>query len=86
MHPADQLATRSDIDRLDARIDDFRAEFSSFRSEMRSEFSEIRSEIRTEMREINVALREQLRIYSTITIGSLTALTAIFSLVVTMIV
>ena len=67
-------------------FDDFRAEFSSFRSEMRSEFSEIRSEIRTEMREINVAMREQLRIYSTITIGSLTALTAIFSLVVTMIV
>lgn len=58
--PAVELATKSDIGRLDARIDELTAE-------MRAGFNEIHK-----------ALRQQM----IATIGALTALTAIFSVIV----
>lgn len=64
VQPVSQLATRSDVDRLETRVD-------RLESEMRAEFSAIHK-----------AMRDQYRNYSILTVGSLTALTAIFSLIV----
>lgn len=62
--PVSKLATQSDADRLEKRVD------------------RLESEVRAGFTEIHAALREQYRNYSILTIGSLTALTAIFSVIV----
>lgn len=59
-YPASELATKSDIARLEGRIDELAARFDEFHN----------------------ALREQQRTYTVLTIGVLTAQTAVFSLIV----
>lgn len=83
--PVSKLATQSDTDRLETRFD--RLENRSDRLETRVDRLETRvdrleSEMRAGFTEIHAALREQYRNYSILTIGSLTALTAIFSVIV----
>ncbi|MDX1690705.1 MAG: hypothetical protein R3290_06760 [Acidimicrobiia bacterium] len=64
---------------------EFAAVRSEFRSDLRTEIGSVNETLRTEIRGIHEAMRDQLRIYSTLTVGSLTALTAIFSFVVVMV-
>ena len=61
--PSLQLATRSDIDRLEGRIEQLAAE----------------------VREMHGVMRDQLRTYTLTTVGSMTALTGVFAVVVSII-
>lgn len=62
--PTTELATKSDLERLEQRTEELR-------TEMRSEFRDVRQQ-----------LTEHQRSYVGITVGAMTALTAIFSVVV----
>lgn len=75
--PAEHLATRTDIDRMEDRFN---------RMEDRFDRLEDRFDMLTgEVREMHAVMRDQLRTYTLSTLGSLTALTGIFALIVAMI-
>lgn len=76
--PVSKLATQSDTDRLETRFDRLENRFDRLQTRV----DRLESEMRAGFTEIHAALREQYRNYSILTIGSLTALTAIFSVIV----
>ncbi len=69
LQPAAQLATKDDVGNV-------RAEMHGLRSEMH--------ELRTEMHELRTEVIRQYRTFLSLTIGSLVALTGIFSIIVGM--
>ena len=81
-HRSDEVVTGDDIARLETRFDRIDDRFD--RMDDRFDRMEDRiDQLAIEVREVNGVMRDQLRIYSLGTIGAMTALTAIFSLVVT---
>jgi len=85
-HPADDAATKDDMTGLkagvDQRFDQMETRFD--RVDERFDRMEDRiDQLAVEVRAMNGVMRDQLRTYSLGTIGAMTALTAIFTLVVT---
>lgn len=74
-HRSDEVVTGDDIARLETRFDRMDDRFDRMEDRI--------DQLAIEVREMNGVMRDQLRIYSLGTIGAMTALTAIFSLVVT---
>ena len=78
-HPSDEVATKADLigleERVDARFDQIGDRFDRMENRI--------DQLAIEVREMSSVMRDQLRTYSLGTIGAMTALTAIFSLVVT---
>ena len=74
-HRSDEVATGDDIARLETRFDRMDDRFDRMEDRI--------DQLAIEVREVNGVMRDQLRIYSLGTIGAMTALTAIFSVVVT---
>jgi outer membrane murein-binding lipoprotein Lpp len=74
-HRSDEVATGDDIARLETRFDRMDDRFDRMEDRI--------DQLAIEVREMNGVMRDQLRTYSLGTIGAMTALTAIFSLVVT---
>ncbi len=72
-HQSDQVATKSDIAMI-------RSDMADFKTEVRADIKEIRTDIK-DLRDI---VRDQQKFYVGTVVGSMTALTAIFSLVVGM--
>ena len=70
-HQSDQVATKSDITMLKSDIAMFRSEMACFKTEVRVDIKELRG-----------ILREQQKFFVGTVVGSMTALTVIFSLVV----
>jgi hypothetical protein len=71
-HPSDEVATKADLNGLEEHGD---ARFDRMEDRI--------DQLAIEVREMNCVTRDQPRAYSLGTIGAMTALTAIFSLVVT---
>ena len=71
MEQAGQLASKTDIDQLDKKFDRLEANFDAFAAK-----------IRGEVREMHKLMYQQFRNYSITMVGAMTALTAIFSVVV----
>ncbi|MEE9176961.1 MAG: hypothetical protein V3U46_00885 [Acidimicrobiia bacterium] len=71
-HPSDEVATKADMTGLKASVDQ---RFDRMEDRI--------DQLAIEVREMNGVMRDQLRTYSLGTIGAMTVLTAIFSLVVT---
>jgi hypothetical protein len=71
MEQAGQLATKTDIDRLDEKFDRLEAKFDAFAVE-----------IRGEVREMDKLMHQQFRNYTITMVGAMTALTAVFAVVV----
>ena len=67
----DQVATKPDITMLKSDIAMFRSEMAGFKTELRADIKELRG-----------ILREKQKFFVGTVVGSMTALTAIFSLVV----
>ncbi len=72
-HQSDQVATKSDIAMI-------RSELADFKAEVRVDIQEVRADIK----ELSGVVRDQQKFYVGTVVGSMTALTAIFSLVVGM--
>jgi hypothetical protein len=73
LQPAAQLATKDDVGGL-------RTEMHELRTELRTEMHELR----TEMHELRTEVIRQYRTFLTLTLGSLVALTGIFSIIVSL--
>jgi uncharacterized protein YdcH (DUF465 family) len=74
------------FDRMDERLDRMDERFDRMEAGVDARFDRMEDRIdqlAVEVREMNGVMRDQLRTYSLGTIGAMTALTAIFSLVVT---
>ncbi len=71
-HPSDEVATKADMTGLKASVDQ---RFDRMEDRI--------DQLAIEVREMNSVMRDQMRTDSLGTIGAMTALTAIFSLVVT---
>ena len=80
-HQSDQAATKSDVVALKSDIALIRSDMADFKIEVRADVKEIRADIK-ELRDI---IREQQKFYVGTVVGSMTALTAIFSFVVVMV-
>ena len=74
-HPSNEVATGDDIARLETRFDRMDDRFDRMEDRI--------DQLAIEIREMNGVMRDQLRTHSLGTIGAMTVLTAIFSLVVT---
>ncbi len=75
METADRLATKDDIHRLEERID-------RLEERMEARMSEFAAEIRAEIRDLRKESHTQFRNYTITMVSAMTALTAIFSVVV----
>ncbi len=82
METADRLATKEDIDRLEDRFVRLELRFDRFEERMEARFVEFAAEIRGEVREMRKSQHDQFRSYTITMVGSMTALTAIFGVVV----
>jgi hypothetical protein len=77
MEQADQLATKTDVDRLEARFDHLEARFDR----LEEKFDAFAVEIRGEIREMHTLLHDQFRNYTITMVGAMTGLTAIFGVI-----
>jgi hypothetical protein len=75
MEQADYLATKTDIRGLEDRFDRFETRFEQ-------KFDAFSAEIRGEVREMHKLMHAQFRNYTITMVGAMTALTAIFGVVV----
>ncbi len=75
MEQADHLATKTDIRGLEDRFDRFENRFEQ-------KFDAFSAEIRGEVREMHKLMHAQFRNYTITMVGAMTALTAIFGVVV----
>lgn len=74
-----ELVTKADLAKSGDRLrDDFRSEMAAFRAEVRSDISSLRREVA----ELNAAMRDYQKTMLLAVVGSMTALTGIFSVVV----
>jgi hypothetical protein len=71
METASRLATKDDIDRLEQRFDRLEDRMAEFAAGIRAEVREMRQEAHTQFRNYTITM-----------VGAMTALTAIFSVVV----
>jgi hypothetical protein len=71
MEQADHLATKADVDRLEDKFDRLEVKFDAFAAE-----------IHGEVREMHKLMHDQFRNYTITMVGAMTALTAIFGVVV----
>ena len=78
MAQSDQIATKTDVDRLEARFDVLEDRFSR----LEDRFDAFAVEIRGEVREMHVLTHQQFRNYTITMVSAMTALTAIFAVVV----
>jgi hypothetical protein len=77
-HQSDQVATKSGIGVLKSDIAMLRSDMADFKAEVRADIKEVRADIK----ELSGVVRDQRKFYVGTVVGSMTALTAIFSLVV----
>lgn len=82
METADRLATKEDIGRLEDRMIGLESRFDRLEERMEARFTEFAAEFRSEVREMRKAQQDQFRTYTITMVGSMTALAAIFSVVV----
>jgi hypothetical protein len=75
MEQADHLATKTDIRGLEDRFDRFENRFEQ-------KFDAFSAEIRGEVREMHALMHDQFRNYTITMVGAMTALTAIFAVIV----
>jgi hypothetical protein len=75
MEQADHLATKTDIRGLEDRFDRFENRFEQ-------KFDAFSAEIRGEVREMHALMHDQFRNYTITRVGAMTALTAIFAVIV----
>ncbi len=75
MEKADHLATKTDIRGLEDRFDRFENRFEQ-------KFDAFSAEIRAEVREMHKLMHDQFRNYTITMVGAMTALTAIFAVIV----
>ena len=83
--PADRLATKADIDRLELRFDRLDERFDRLEDRFNhlvEQFIALSREMHAETGALHDRMHEQFRNYSFLTIGSMTALTGIFAIVV----
>jgi hypothetical protein len=78
MGSTDQQATKADVDRLEARFDVLEIRFDR----LENKFDTFATEIRGEVREMHRLIHDQFRNYTITMVGAMTALTAIFGVVV----
>lgn len=78
MESTDQQATKADVDRLEARFDVLETRFDR----LEDKFDAFAAEIRREVREMHKLMHDQFRNYTITMVGAMTALTAIFGVVV----
>lgn len=79
MATSSELVTKADLAKSGDRLrDDFRSEMAAFRAEVRSDISSLRGEVA----ELNAAMRDYQKTMLLAVVGSMTALTGIFSVVV----
>jgi hypothetical protein len=78
-HPSDEVATKADLIALKASVDERFDQVGERFDRMEDRIDQLAIEVR----EMNGVMRDQLRTYSLGTFYAMTALTAIFSLVVT---
>ncbi len=71
MESTDQLATKTDVGRLEEKFDRLEAKFDAFAAE-----------IRGEIREMHKLMHDQFRNYTITMVGAMTGLTAIFGVIV----
>jgi predicted nucleic acid-binding Zn-ribbon protein len=85
MAQADHIATKTDVDRLEGRFDALEVRFDALEvrfDRLEDRFDAFAAEIRGEVREMHKQMHQQFRNYSITMVGAMTALTAIFSVVV----
>jgi hypothetical protein len=86
METAGRLATKDDIDRLEQRFERLEvrldARMQHFEERMDARFTEFAAEIRADIREMRQEAHTQFRNYTITMVGAMTALTAIFGVVV----
>ncbi len=85
MEQADQLATKTDVDRLETRFDRLEDQFDRLEARfdrLEEKFDTFAVEIRGEIREMHTLLHDQFRNYAITMVGAMTALTAIFGVIV----
>ena len=78
MEQTDQPATKTDLSRLEVRFDHLETRFDR----LEVKFDAFAVEIRGEIREMHTLLHDQFRNYTITMVGAMTALTAIFAVIV----
>ena len=85
MGSTDQQATKAGVDRLEARFDVLETRFDRLEDRfegLEDKFDAFAAEIRAEVREMHKLMHDQFRNYTITMVGAMTALTAIFGVVV----
>ena len=92
MESTDHLATKTDVDRLETRFDVLETRFDVLEARfdvlearfdrLEDKFDAFAAEIRGEVREMHARMHDQFRNYTITMVGAMTALTAIFGVVV----
>jgi hypothetical protein len=82
MEQADQLATKTDIRGLEDRFDRLEDRFDRFENRFEQKFDAFSAEIRGDVREMHALMHDQFRNYTITIVGAMTALTAIFAVIV----
>ena len=85
MEPTDHLATKTDVGRLEEKFDRLEERFDRLEERfdrLEDKFDAFAVEIRGEVREMHTLMHDQFRNYTITMVGSMTALTAIFAVVV----